>query len=86
MNEAEMNALYERNKLDIFAVYQKYEQAFNGCDAEKKLELKLGECDELIDLLQQQKRVIQFKAGKPVEPEVHFAKAVVVGIVGGGTG
>jgi len=40
--------------------------------------------DELTELLRRQKRALDFMEGKPIEPELHFAEAVIVGRIGGG--
>jgi hypothetical protein len=96
MNEADLNALYERNKLEVFALYQKYEaewkerwrkyQEEGGIipTVKDRYELALGECDELIDMIRDHRRLIEYTATGKVEPTVHFAKGVVRGIVGAG--
>jgi hypothetical protein len=41
--------------------------------------------EELTELLRQQKRALDFMEGKPLEPEIHFAEAVIIGKIEGST-
>jgi hypothetical protein len=39
--------------------------------------------DALLELCRKHKRALDFMEGKPIEPELHFADAVLVGTIGG---
>jgi peptidyl-tRNA hydrolase len=94
MDEAELNALCEHNKLEIFAIYQKHEQIWNEMvrkwmeegapepTLRDKYNLKLGECDLLIEQIKQQKRLLRWRNGEKIEPVAHEASVVCVGEAG----
>lgn len=51
---------------------------------EQILTLYMELCDTIIDQCTQQQRAIRFMRGEKVEPQVHYAKAVVSGVMGAG--
>lgn len=95
-NEAKLNAIYERNKMELFEIYQAYDAEWKERWRKHKEEggplptiedryiLALGQCDHLIEQIKQQKRLIEFTATGKTEPQTHFAQAVVVGVLGAG--
>jgi hypothetical protein len=90
MSEAELNALCEQNKLELFAIYQKHEALWNEMwrvhkeeggpepTLHDKYQLKLGECDLLVHQIQQQKRLLRFRNGEKIEPVAHEASVVLL--------
>ena len=94
MNETDLNAIYERNKLEIFGIYQKYDQAWKEMlrnhreeggpepTVADKYKLKLGECDELIEQIRQHKRLLEFTVNGTVTPQAHEASIVLTPVSG----
>ena len=86
MNETEkyeLEAIYQRNTLEWFALRQKFDQDVKYKQGRELLDWKRQEIDELLELLRQHKRDLDMRVGKH-KPETQFASAVVIGVVGGG--
>ncbi len=80
----ELEAIYQRNTLEWFALRQKFDQDVKYKQGRELLDWKRQECKELMELLHLHKRELDFRAGDKVEPMTHFAEAVLHGTFGGG--
>lgn len=61
-------------------------RASGKTDRAELCEIRLEQINALTDVLHKHKRTLDFMAGKPYEPEMHFGEAVVTGVFGGGVG
>src|SRR5262245_36451686 len=94
LTEEELESQCEYNKLELFQIYRKYdddwkerirkfeEEGGPEPTLEQKYELKLGQCDELMEQIKQQKRLLRWRNGEQIEPQAHQASAVITGTVG----
>jgi hypothetical protein len=78
--------LYQRNSLELFALIRKYaDQKERIASSDGRLELERAQLEELITLLKNQKRELDFHAGEKVEPVQHTAEVVLLGASGMGS-
>lgn len=84
--DAELNAMYERNKLELFALLQAQVNGANGFTGVDLLTVKRNQLAELLELLRKQKRELDYHAGEKIEPETHSVSAVLLATMGGGAG
>lgn len=84
VNESfELEAIYQRNTLEWFALRQKFDQDVKYKSGKELLDWKRQEIKELIELLKAHKRDLDYRAGEH-KPETLFAEAVLHGTFGGG--
>src|SRR5262245_425542 len=96
MDEATLNAVCETNRLEVFGLYNKFKDIWKErwrlhqeegapCPTLQDLyQLKLSECDELMEMAKQQKRLLRWRNGEQVEPEAHQASSILVANFGAG--
>ena len=96
MDENKLTEVYAKNKREIMDIFDKYdfewrerirkneEEGAPMPTVEDLYELKMGQCDELIEQIRQHQRLIKWVATGQIEPMTHYAHAVVTGRVGAG--
>lgn len=78
-------ATIEGHKAEIFNLISTFNSRSNGLTSKPDLtQLRLDFICELRELLRHHERALRHMRGEPVEPEVQFAQAVLIGVVGGG--
>lgn len=83
MNEAyELEAIYQRNTLEWFALRAKFDQDVKYKSGKELLDWKREEIKQLIDLLKAHKRDLDYRAGEH-KPETQFAEVDMRGEFGG---
>lgn len=85
LNNQDLRHLCEVFSSDFWAAANQISNecaALNGADL---LERRRRGHAELMEILRQQKRALDFHAGVPVEPEAHEAGAVLLPMFGGGS-
>lgn len=72
---------------EIYRQLNWYNEQANGL-VEKKalLELRLKQNIELTEILRQQRRALNYHLGNPIEPEIHYAEGVLIGVGAGASG
>ena len=86
MNENEkyeLDAIYQRNSLEWFALLRKFKDDEKYKEGRELLDWKRQEIDELIELLNKHKRELNWRAGEKLDPVMHFGSAVLEGKLGG---
>ena len=77
--------VFHAHMQELQACIEKCNAASSGVtNKEELLAMRLKHIAEIVEVLRQQKRALDFMAGNKVEPEAHFAEAVLVGTMGGG--
>lgn len=82
MNEDELRTIYERNSSELFALANRLSNEMNGKSGRELLDARRAQCDALIDLLQGQKRDLDWRAGEHKPTTVH-GSVVLEGKLGG---
>jgi len=92
MTEAELDTTIQQNRLELFAIYKKYDDDWNervrlfreenGPEPTlaDRYRLMLGQCDELIEQIKQHQRLLRFRNGEKIEPQAHEANVVIRGL------
>lgn len=70
-------ATFKSYNLEIMGIILDYAAAASGLEGPDLINLRKQENAALFDKLSQQKRALAFMSGEPVEPEVHYAGAVL---------
>jgi streptomycin 6-kinase len=78
----QLNELYQHNSLAIFAVVNKFKQEAESKDGEGLLAVKRAEAAALLEVVNNIKRVLDYRAGDKIEPVMHSGEAVLQ-MVGG---
>ncbi len=79
----ELEAIYQRNTLEWFALRQKFDQDVKYKQGRELFEWKRQELRELLELLENHKRDLDSRVGEHT-PKVQFAEADFKGLLGGG--
>lgn len=72
---------HSRELMDLITQFNA--RASGVTDKEELLAIRLEQNAAMVELLRGHRRALQFMAGLPVEPQVHTAEAVLVGVMGG---
>lgn len=84
IEDATYLATIEAHKKEILDLITVFNQKVNGVTAKDELtQFRLDLNSQLTELLRQQTRALKFMRGEYVEPETHFAEAVLVGTLVG---
>ena len=77
--------IFHAHAQELLACIVEWNEKVNGVTDKAELcKIRLAQIAAMREVLHKQKRSIDFMAGNPIEPEVHFAEAVLVGTMGGG--
>lgn len=77
--------IFDHHTMEIEYIIREYQEKTQGIDSVELLKLRRDMNTKLIDLLTQQKRALDFMAGDPIEPRVHFGESILLPAFGGGS-
>lgn len=78
----ELNKIYHAHSLELFALANRYSNRIvnEGIeDGDELLLLKRAQLQEMLELLRNQKRTLDYHAGEPIEPKVQHTSIVLKG-------
>lgn len=77
--------IFDHHTMEIEYIIREYQEKMQEIEDVELLKLRREMNARLIDVLTQQKRALDFMAGDPVEPRVHFGESILLPAFGGGS-
>lgn len=71
LDEQTLQLIYERNSRELFALANRLSNEMQSKNGRELLDARRAQCDALIDLLQAQKRDLDWRAGEHKPTTVH---------------